>query len=160
MGNDRCPLIGATERENPGSSGGESMKDQMRYAVSLLVGLLIIGTLCAGEVGPDNPTWEYAVYEVRQVYNEKWDLQWEHFYWYSKGATTVANRRVGVREVSAGKKYELFNRLGAQNSQIEHHDLLLWNHMGSQGWEYTEQFQQHVGRAVHTQTVFRRRVDS
>ena len=133
------------------------MKDQMRYAVSLLVGLLVIGMLSAGGVGPDKPTWEYAVYEVRQVYNEKWDLPWDHFYWLARGANHVANRRVGVREVSADTKAGLFTRLGAQNSQIEHHDLLLWNHLGNQGWEYVEQFQ--VSRG-HTQTVFRRRVDS
>ena len=143
------------------------MKDHLRYTVSLLVGLLIIGILCASEAGPHNRAWQYAVYEVQQVYNEEGDLTRQHFYWYTRGATRVADRRAGVNVVSAKGKYGLFNKLGAQNSQVEHHELLLWNHLGAQGWEYVEQFQKSVeGRPgfkefeVRTQTVFRRPLDS
>ncbi len=136
------------------------MKNYLRYAVSLLVGLLVIGMLSAGGVGPDKPTWEYAVYEVRQASDQHGDIAWDHFYWRERGANTVANRRVGLREWSTDTKAGLFSRLGAQNSQVEHHDLLLWNHLGNQGWEYVEQFQKSFGRSEITQTVFRRRVDS
>ena len=129
------------------------MKDWLRYTLLLLGGVLVIGILGAGEVGPENQTWEYAVYEVLVRYDREGNIAWQRFYWYTKDTREPVT--------ADDKKFRLFLKLGAQQTLTDYHDLVLWNHLGAQGWEYVEQFQKSPNKnTVHTQTVFRRRLDS
>lgn len=130
-----------------------SMHDRARNSVWLPGLVLICGfvILCAGKPAPQYAKWEYAVYQAQTEYDRDGNVAWRRFEWYSKGKT--------VPVWAEGEKFRLFCKLGAQETLTDYHDVVLWNHLGDQGWEYVEQFASSIGNHTIVQTVFRRPVD-
>jgi len=128
------------------------MTSGLRYAAVCLAGIVIVGLVAGGEGSSPRPErWEYAVYEVREGLDAEQNPAWTKYYWYGRESTDPI--------FAEDRKFRLFIKLGAQETLADFHDLVLWNHLGSQGWEYVEQFKEAIGpRTTRTQTVFRRRL--
>ena len=89
--------------------------------------------------------WEYGVYEVKTTYQE------------GQNPLTQTKWITREGETVAGAKSQLFRKLGAQEVMSDKHDIVLWNHLGEQGWHYVEQFDKTLTPAItQSQTIFRR----
>lgn len=127
------------------------MNRQTSGGIALLLALSVTVILLGGQTSSSNSSserWEYAVYEVETTYANGTVFS-TSFRWITNDAEVAAG----------GEKFRLFKKLGAQEVMANKHDLVLWNHLAGQGWEYIEQFDKTLGtNATQSQTVFRRRL--
>ncbi len=114
----------------------------------LLSGFLVLAvvSLLSAQSASQNPRWEYAAYEMTQ--GIQGDTQ-VHFYWHTRQGSVHAE----------GKRFRLFRKLGIQTAAANTPGIVLWNHMGDQGWEYVAQFDETSALRLRAVTVFRRPVN-
>ena len=119
------------------------MKHHRFGVFSFLAIVSLMFLMSAGETPPSGVRWEYGVYEIVEQSMRRPKIA---FHWRSPDGDVSAE----------GHKFRLFRKLGIEATEQTAHELMLWNHLGDQGWEFVAYFtasQRELDRKV---SVFRR----
>ena len=111
--------------------------------LTVLAVLTVLLLLSAGPAAPTDPQWEYGTYEV--IHQTKGRAQ-KTFRWQTRQSVVSAQ----------DNKFRLFMKLGIYCNIETAHELMLWNHLGKEGWEFVTHHAISTQQADSTLTIFRR----
>ncbi len=119
------------------------MRQSRLNVFSVLAVLSVILLLSAAPDAPAGPQWEYGIYEVVEQTTGR--LQ-RTLRWQTKDEVVTAEE----------DKFRLFRKLDIYCTQETAHDLMLWNRLGSEGWEFVEHYAVSTLQNDRKVTIFRR----
>lgn len=113
---------------------------------TVLAVLTVVLLLSAGQADPTDqavPQWEYGTYEVIEQTTGR--------------LHRIVRWQTREKVVSATEdKFRLFMKLGIYCTKDTAHELMLWNHLGEEGWEFVTHQSASTRKVDRTMTVFRR----
>ena len=122
------------------------MRQSRFYVFSVMAVLTVVLLLSAGPADPASPAspqWEYGTYEI--IEQTTGGVQ-RTFRWHTQNDFVVAPE----------DKFRLFVKLGIRCTRKTAHELMLWNHVGKQGWEFVTYRSVSTLEVNRTMTIFRR----
>jgi len=111
--------------------------------MAVLTVVLLLSAGPADPASPASPQWEYGTYEIIEKTTGRVQRT---FRWHTQNDFVVATE----------DKFRLFVKLGIRCTKETAHELMLWNHVGKQGWEFVTYRSVSTLEANRTMTIFRR----
>ena len=122
------------------------MRQSKFYVFSVMAVLTVVLLLSAGPADPASPAspqWEYGTYEIIERTTGRVQRT---FSWQTQKDSVSAPE----------DKFRLFVKLGIRCTRGTAHELMLWNHVGKEGWEFVTYQSDSTLEADRTMTIFRR----